>query len=194
MTEPATRLPPLDLETMRTCADHLLAEGAKTPSPEELEILTLQLRGHIMVTIPEFEAAAPALPEDDVSRACALFCIGEARLRLSAEPGRTLTRIAHAQRLARSVQALCDHYENGEHQCPKAPERAAYLRMLLHCPGCPDCRPTDDNGEATSPCETGNRLYEQYRQARRGPAAAPVVANGRTSCSESVSVANDHPR
>jgi hypothetical protein len=195
MTEPATRLLPLDLETMRTCAYRLLAEGAKAPSPEELEILTLQLRGHIMVAVPEVEAAVPALPEDDVPRACSLFCIGEARLRLNAEPGRTrAARIADAQRLARSVRALCDHYENGEHQCPNAPERAAYLRMLLHCPGCPDCRPTDDNGEATGTCETGNRLYEQYRQARRTPAAAPVAANGWTSCSEGAPVVGDRPR
>ncbi|MER5209946.1 DUF6415 family natural product biosynthesis protein [Streptomyces sp. NPDC002838] len=174
MTEPATRLLPLDLETMRACAYRLLAEGAKEPSPEELEMLTLQLRGHIMVAIPEVEAAVLARPQDDVLRACALFCLAEARLRLSAEPGRNLSaRIAHAQHLARSVQALCDHYENREHQCPNAPERAAYLRMLLHCPGCPHCRTMDDNGKATGTCETADRLFEQYRQARRSAAAAP---------------------
>jgi hypothetical protein len=98
---------PLDLDTMRACADRLLEQDAEASSPEELETLTLQLRGHIMVAIPEVETAAPALPEGEVSRLCALFCIGEAHLRLSAEPGRTPpARIAHAQRLARSVDAV----------------------------------------------------------------------------------------
>ncbi|MGO4747690.1 DUF6415 family natural product biosynthesis protein [Streptomyces sp. 2MCAF27] len=38
--------------------------------------------------------------------------MGEARMRMRLEPGATLpAQIAHAQRLARSVNALCDHYE-----------------------------------------------------------------------------------
>lgn len=113
---------PVDLETMRAAARRLLAETAEPPMPEELETLTLQLRGHIMLTIPEVEKAAGRLPEDDVPRACALACIGEAHIRLGLEPGRTLPAgIAHAQRLARSVNALCDHYENlaeGSHARP----------------------------------------------------------------------------
>lgn len=104
---------PVDLETMRATARRLLAETAEPPMPDELATLTLQLRGHIMLTIPEVEAAAGRLPKDDIPRACALACIGEARIRLGLEPGRTLPAgIAHAQRLARSVAALCDHYEN----------------------------------------------------------------------------------
>ncbi|MGI5426746.1 DUF6415 family natural product biosynthesis protein [Streptomyces sp. CA-179760] len=105
-----------------------------------------------------------------MARVCALFCVGEARLRLSAQPGlnpSAQARTAHAQRLARSVRTLCDHYEDEDHQCPNAPERAAYLRMLLHCPECPDCRTMDDNGEALGSCATGDRLYEEYRQAAR---------------------------
>ncbi|WP_155057071.1 DUF6415 family natural product biosynthesis protein [Streptomyces blattellae] len=104
---------PVDLETMRAAARRLLAEDSELPMPDELDTITLQLRGHIMLTIPEVETAARKLPEDDVPRACALACIGEARMRLGLEPGRTLPAgIAHAQRLARSVAALCDHYEN----------------------------------------------------------------------------------
>lgn len=104
---------PLDIEMMRSTARRLLAEDAEPPTPNELETLTLQLRGHIMVAIPDVEAAARRLPEDDVPRACALACVCEARMRLGLEPGRALpTGIAHAQRLARSVNALCDHYEN----------------------------------------------------------------------------------
>jgi hypothetical protein len=103
---------PLDVPTMRETAARLLAEDAELPSLEELETLTLLLRGMIMVAIPEVETAAGKLPEDDVPRACALACIGEARMRLRLEPSnQTLPAcVAHAQRLARSVRALADHY------------------------------------------------------------------------------------
>lgn len=104
---------PPDIETMRDTARRLLAEDAELPSPDELDTLALALRGHIMVLIPSVEDAAGRLPEDDIPRACALACVGEARMRLGAEPGRNLPAgVAHAQRLARSVNALCDHYEN----------------------------------------------------------------------------------
>jgi hypothetical protein len=104
---------PVDVATMRAASRRLLAEDAEPPSPEALDTLTLQLRGHIMLLIPEVEEAAGRLPEDDVPRACALACIGESRMRLNLAPGRGLPAgIAHAQRLARSVNALCDHTEN----------------------------------------------------------------------------------
>ncbi|MGW0185436.1 DUF6415 family natural product biosynthesis protein [Streptomyces sp. NPDC003362] len=171
MTAPPAKTQPLDIDAMRATADRLLAEDAEVPSPEDLETLILRLRGHLMVAIPEVETTALALSEDGVPRACAIFCVGEARLRLSVEPGRALpARIAHAQRLARSIRVLCDHYERRDHQCPRGPERAAYLRMLEHYPECPACRTVDDNGEGTGLCATGGRLYDEYRQARRGPA------------------------
>ncbi|MFR9796340.1 DUF6415 family natural product biosynthesis protein [Streptomyces sp. MS06] len=98
---------------MRATARRLLAADAEPPSPQELRTLLLLLRGHLMVAVPEVEAAAAGLPRDDVPRACALACVGEARIRLGLEPGHPLpARIAHAQRLARSVNALCDHFEN----------------------------------------------------------------------------------
>ena len=62
---------PLDVPTMRETAARLLDEDAELPSLEEVETLTLLLRGRIMVAIPEIEAAAGKLPEDDVPRACA---------------------------------------------------------------------------------------------------------------------------
>lgn len=104
---------PADVALMRDAARRLLAEDAEPPSPEALDTLTLQLRGHIMLLIPDVESAALRLPDDDVPRACAMACIGESRMRLNLEPGRSLPAgIAHAQRLARSVNALCDHLEN----------------------------------------------------------------------------------
>jgi len=103
---------PVDIQTMRTAACRLLAEDAELPTADEVETLTLQLRGHIMLAVPEVEAAAGRLPEDDIPRACALACVGEARQRLDLEPGHGLPAgIARAQRLARTVNALCDHLE-----------------------------------------------------------------------------------
>ncbi|AVV42371.1 hypothetical protein C6376_13985 [Streptomyces sp. P3] len=105
---------PIDVEAMRETAARLLSEDAELPSLEEVETLTLLLRGMIMVAIPDVETAAGKLPKDDVPRACALACIGEARMRLRLEPsnGTLPAGVAHAQRLARSVRALADHYVN----------------------------------------------------------------------------------
>ncbi|MFJ4550320.1 DUF6415 family natural product biosynthesis protein [Streptomyces sp. NPDC088817] len=105
--------PPPDLATMRATVRRLLADDAEPPSPDDLDTLTLRLRGHIMVLIPVVESAAGRMPKDDAPRACAQACIGEARMRLGLEPGRGLPAgIAHAQRLARSVNALADHLDN----------------------------------------------------------------------------------
>lgn len=110
---------PLDLDTMRKTARRLLGEDAELPTEAELETLTLTLRGHMMLLVPAVEDAARPLPEDDMPRACAMACVGEARMRLGLAPGRTLpAAVAHAQRLGRSVNALCDHVENlkGTHE------------------------------------------------------------------------------
>ncbi|MEU2859913.1 DUF6415 family natural product biosynthesis protein [Streptomyces mirabilis] len=98
---------------MRSAVRRLLAEDAQPPSLDELETLTLQLRGHIALLIPEVEATAGRLPKDDVPRYCALACVGEARGKLSqqARPGAG-GDAAHARRLARVLNALCDHHEN----------------------------------------------------------------------------------
>ncbi|WP_206440870.1 DUF6415 family natural product biosynthesis protein [Streptomyces scabichelini] len=98
---------------MRAAACRLLAEDAEPPKPDELETLTLQLRGHINLLVPEVEQTADALPHDDIPRYCALACVGEARMKLGLEPGPGLHGgIAFARRLSRVVNALCDHYQN----------------------------------------------------------------------------------
>ncbi|MER7793851.1 DUF6415 family natural product biosynthesis protein [Streptomyces sp. NPDC097640] len=103
---------PLDIQAMRAGAHRLLAEDPK-PSVEELGTVALRLREHIVLAVPEVEEMAGRLPHDDTRRACARACIGEARMRMRLKPGATpAARIARAQRLARSVNALCDHYEN----------------------------------------------------------------------------------
>lgn len=159
---------PLNIATMRAAADRLLAEDAELPSQDELETLTLQLRGHLMLAIPEVEGLAGQLPEDVQPRVSALAGVGEARTRLDLEPGSNLPAgVAHAQRLARSIVALCGHYEN-------LTQRVAYVRMLDHAASCTaDCKAVNDDGESTGSCEIAAALYEAYRQARRGAAAEP---------------------
>lgn len=98
---------------MRESARLLLAEDTDSPAGDELRDLTVLLRDHVEQLLPEVEAAARRLPEDDVPRACALACVGEARMRLRLGVGETsAVRLAVAVRMARSVRALCDHHEN----------------------------------------------------------------------------------
>jgi hypothetical protein len=48
-------------------------------------------------------------------------------------------------------------------------EQAAWKAMLDHYPGCPACTAADDEGRSlNTPCETGDRLHREYRQAWRG--------------------------
>lgn len=108
---------PPDIATMRTAIDRLLdpdaAPDALPPAGDELETLTRQLRGHMELLAPEVEQAALKLSKESIPRYCALACVGEARRRLGAEPRPSLGGpAAYARRLARSLNALCDHYEH----------------------------------------------------------------------------------
>ncbi|MFF7521295.1 DUF6415 family natural product biosynthesis protein [Streptomyces pseudovenezuelae] len=110
-----TEAPP-DLATMREAVDRLLdpeaVPEALPPAPGALETLTIQLRGHLDLLMPEVEQAALRLPKNDIPRYCALACLGEARGKLRAEPSPTPHGpLAYARRLARVLNALCDHYE-----------------------------------------------------------------------------------
>lgn len=110
------RRPP-DLEVMRESARQLLdpdsEPGGVPPSRAELETLTLKLRGHLELLAAEVEQAAVRHPEDEVLCYCALACVGEARgkLRASPLPGYN-PGVAYARRIARVLNALCDHHEN----------------------------------------------------------------------------------
>lgn len=101
---------PPDIATMRASASRALTEAI----PEtELDTLTLTLRGHMEVLIPEVEALARRQPKDSIPRYCAFACVGEAYRKLRLGNGQTTpARVAVAHKLARSVNALCDHYEN----------------------------------------------------------------------------------
>jgi hypothetical protein len=83
-------------------------------APRSFRCLDLpKLRGHLELLADEVEQAAVRLPKDEVLRYCVLACVGEARgrLRISPRPGHS-SGVAYARRLARVLNALCDHYEN----------------------------------------------------------------------------------
>ncbi|MEU3287823.1 DUF6415 family natural product biosynthesis protein [Streptomyces longwoodensis] len=101
---------PPDIVTIRASAGRALTEDL---TPQQLEALPAMLRGHIRLLIPEVSAAAAREPEDSVPRACARACIGEAQRKLRLGDGDTpLIRLSVVHKLARSVTALCDHFEN----------------------------------------------------------------------------------
>ncbi|MFI6288932.1 DUF6415 family natural product biosynthesis protein [Streptomyces sp. NPDC051018] len=116
---PSGRPTVLALDAVRAATRRLLSEHAELPIAEELEDLTLRLRGHLMILIPEVERATAGLPLGDIPRACALAGVGEAKRVLAsvARPGYTAS-IPHAQRIARSASALCHHIEHLT--CPTA--------------------------------------------------------------------------
>lgn len=105
---------PIDaVATMRDSARRLLAEDAEPPSLDELDTLTRTLRGHIRLMIPEVASAAWHEPKDSAPRYCALACIGEARNKLRlGDDGTPAIRVSVVRKLARVLNALCDHYEN----------------------------------------------------------------------------------
>lgn len=103
---------PPDIATMRTTAHRLLAEHAEPVGPEQLETLWLALYGHMQLLAPLIEEMVLGLPKDDAPRACALACVGEAHMRVRLGGGGTPpVHVSVATQLARSVNALCDHYD-----------------------------------------------------------------------------------
>lgn len=103
---------PPDLATIRATARRLLAGNAKPIGPDELDTLGLTLRGHLQLLVPEIEKLAGKLPKYDIPAACAMAGVHEASMRIRLGPGdNSPVRMSVAMRLARSVNALCDHYE-----------------------------------------------------------------------------------
>ncbi|WP_406331493.1 DUF6415 family natural product biosynthesis protein [Streptomyces sp. NBC_00203] len=104
---------PITPQAMRALTAQVLDEDAELPTAEVLDDLTLLYRGHLMLLIPKVEKAAGGRPESDVAKTGALAGVREARTRLNLVPDRPLPRqVAHAQRLARSVDCLLDHLVN----------------------------------------------------------------------------------
>ncbi|MFD3614417.1 DUF6415 family natural product biosynthesis protein [Streptomyces sp. NPDC058676] len=115
-TAPEQVLPP-DIATMREIVNRLLdpdaVPEALPPGADELATLTLQLRGHIALLAPDVaEAARRRLKPGSVRKYSVLTLVWEAESRLEAEPSpRYGGPVGHARRLARVLNALCDHHE-----------------------------------------------------------------------------------
>jgi hypothetical protein len=106
---------PMDVHTMREATAQLIGPDdgpeALPPTGEELATLTLQIRGHLQLMIPEVEKLARRKHRDSIPRFCALACVGEARRKLTAPQAvGSSGEIAYARRLARSLNAMCTHY------------------------------------------------------------------------------------
>ncbi|MFD3835294.1 DUF6415 family natural product biosynthesis protein [Streptomyces sp. NPDC058642] len=104
---------PLDIEPMRAEARRVLDVDAPEMEYDTaaLEQLAVTFREQIRGLIPEVGAKAQQLPRTSADRACAMACVGEAEMRLRIGPGDSdLLRGTVAQKLARSVVALCGHY------------------------------------------------------------------------------------
>lgn len=109
-SQASTEQHPVDIETMRDTVQRALDDETEVGAAP---LLLDQLRGQIQLMIPEVEDIAARQGKDDIPRYCALACLGEARRKLTIEPGPGLpNQLAHARRLARVVNALCDHHEN----------------------------------------------------------------------------------
>ncbi|MEU6261424.1 DUF6415 family natural product biosynthesis protein [Streptomyces sp. NPDC047043] len=97
---------------MRHTISRLLGPQAQPPTGDLLATLHSLLRGHTQLLIPEVEHAALQRDADDVPRYVALACIDQARIKLHIQPRPgAYQALVHARRLARSLAALCDHYE-----------------------------------------------------------------------------------
>ncbi|MCW7942916.1 hypothetical protein AAW14_12390 [Streptomyces hygroscopicus] len=117
MVEAGSQTEAPDIETMRETVNRLLEPDAVPealpPAADELGTLTLLLREHLDLLMPQVEQRAKRLPKDSVTRFCAFACLGEARDRLRATPSSAPGGdVAYGRRLARVLNALCDHYEN----------------------------------------------------------------------------------
>ncbi|NUO43713.1 MAG: hypothetical protein HOV82_16955 [Streptomyces sp.] len=108
----------VDVTTMRQTVDRVLdpdsAPNVMPPAGEELDTLILTLRGQLALIVPEIETALRSLHKTDPQRYGVLACLSETRqkLRVSVDDRATHeVAVALARRLARSLNALCYHYE-----------------------------------------------------------------------------------
>ncbi|MEU0967852.1 DUF6415 family natural product biosynthesis protein [Streptomyces sp. NPDC005917] len=107
---------PLDIPTMRATARRLLAADAGEPAADEVPVLLSTLRGHLELIVPVVERCAAFKPDDDqrwmAPVNCAIIAAADTRRAMSAEihPGADAA-VRHARRLARRLNAMCDHFE-----------------------------------------------------------------------------------
>lgn len=103
----------LPVEAMLADAQRLIGPDAELPSYDDLDDMTLRLRGHIQQLIPAIADHTNRRPRGDSLRARAEAGIGEAHRRLDETPrGNLIAMVRHGQRLARSVYGLLTHLDN----------------------------------------------------------------------------------
>ncbi|MEU0786481.1 DUF6415 family natural product biosynthesis protein [Streptomyces sp. NPDC006173] len=97
---------------MRQTIALVLPAREELPPGLDMDALTEALRGHMELIVPEVETKALALHKEDIPRYCALACVGEANDKLRSRAGQgAYAALVFARKLARSLAALCDHYE-----------------------------------------------------------------------------------
>jgi hypothetical protein len=98
---------PPDIATMRATAARALHDA---PAADDLDTLASMLRGHMHILIPEVDQLASH--RRDTAAISARACVGEARGKLNLGNGDIeAVRVSVVQKLARSVDALCRHYD-----------------------------------------------------------------------------------
>jgi hypothetical protein len=98
---------------MRAAAAKMVGEETQIPRWETVQEFARLYRRDVLGLIPAVEGLIARQPKDDVPAAVARACIEEARRRLNETEANGLHgEVKRVQRLARSVIALCDHYEN----------------------------------------------------------------------------------
>ncbi|WP_367140696.1 MULTISPECIES: DUF6415 family natural product biosynthesis protein [Streptomyces] len=104
---------PLDLVTIRATAHRALAERASAlPRVQEIREITLALRGHLELMLPEAQEHADQLPPGTTQWYCWEGLITNARTELDEGPGGGLySAFTHMQTLATSVRLLADRFD-----------------------------------------------------------------------------------
>ncbi|WP_217552028.1 DUF6415 family natural product biosynthesis protein [Streptomyces sp. GbtcB6] len=110
------RLPPIDVPAMRASARRLLSGDAGDPAPDEVPVMISTLRGHLELITPVVERVAALKPDDDrgwtVPVNCAIIAAADTRRTMRVEtPSGRESAVRHARRLARRLNAMCDHFQ-----------------------------------------------------------------------------------
>ncbi|MEU0787773.1 DUF6415 family natural product biosynthesis protein [Streptomyces sp. NPDC006173] len=102
----------VDVLVMRQTIARVLPPAEELPPGLDIDSVIGAIRGHMELIVPEIESKALALDKNDIPRFCALACVGEAHGKLRARAGHGAhAALVFARKLARSLAALCDHYE-----------------------------------------------------------------------------------
>jgi hypothetical protein len=124
-TAPTDTAMALDISAVRAATLRLLAKDAAHPGETELAELARQLRGYIVIAVPDVRRAASRHPRGAALVRRAEAGVGEALRTLDAVPmAGPEAAVAFARRLARVVNALLDHHENLTRPLPSGPARA----------------------------------------------------------------------